>query len=57
MWLPVPKAPLLPACAAADASVVATAPNLAQMVVCRHRNATWGAELATLRPDVAVKLV
>jgi hypothetical protein len=42
----MPKVPLLSACAAADASVVATAPNLAQMVICRHNNATWGAELA-----------
>ena len=54
MCVCMPKVPLPPACATADASVVATAPNLAEVVICRNHIATWGAELAALRPDVKI---
>ena len=50
MCVCMPKVPLPPA----YASVVATAPNLAEVVICQNHIATWGAELAALRPDVTI---
>ena len=46
----------MPLPATADAAVVATAPNLAEVVVCRYKK-DWREELTAVRPDVAVKLV